>query len=150
MALRGFEIVSIYHKKDIEIPTRKTANSAGYDLAAAEPVRLEPNEVTIIPTGLKAYMLDDEYLGIHIRSGLSIRKKISLVNGQGIIDADYYNNNDNEGHIMVAVLNHSNVSVLVEKGERIAQGIFHKYLKTDQDEPAQAARSGGFGSTGEK
>lgn len=150
MALRGFEIVSLYYNKGIEIPTRKTANSAGYDLASAETVRLEPNEVMIIPTGLKAYMLDDEYLGIHIRSGLSIRKKISLVNGQGIIDADYYNNPDNEGHIMVAVLNHSNISVLVEKGERIAQGIFYKYLKADNEEPSKTTRSGGFGSTGKR
>ena len=112
-------------------------------------VSLAPRQVAIIPTGLKAYMLPDEYLGVHIRSGLSIKKQLSLINGQGIIDADYYNNPDNEGHIMLAIFNHSEVPVKIEKGMRIAQGIFYKYLTADGDAPGCGEiRQGGMGSTG--
>jgi len=107
MKARGFNIIADYKDSAISLPLRKTQYSAGYDISAAEDVILLPNAVTIIPTGLKAYMGNDEYLGIHIRSGLSIKNKLSLINGQGIIDADYYNNSDNEGHIMIAIYNHN-------------------------------------------
>lgn len=148
---RGFEVITEYKEKEINLPQRKTARSAGYDIAAAEDIVLKPHEVTLVPTGLKAYMQDDEYLGIHVRSGFSIKKKISCVNGQGIIDADYYNNPENEGHIMVPLINHSQYSVAVEKGMRIAQGIFYKYLTADGDNAGFGAeRTGGMGSTGEK
>ena len=89
-----------------------------------------------------------EYLGLHIRSGLSVKKKLMLINGQGVIDADYYNNADNEGHIMVAVYNPTNEAITIEAGERIAQGIFYRYLLADEDENNVAVRQGGFGSTG--
>ncbi len=149
MRLRGFELISDYQNTDIILPQRKTAFSAGYDLAASEAVTLLPGTVTLIPTGLKAYMQDDEYLGIHIRSGLSIKHNLSLINGQGIIDADYYNNPDNEGHILIAIFNHSTQSTYIAKGTRIAQWIFYKYLLTDTDEAVCiATRSGGLGSTG--
>ncbi|MDD4600948.1 Deoxyuridine 5'-triphosphate nucleotidohydrolase [bioreactor metagenome] len=148
--MRGFEIVDAYRECGVNLPQRKTVYSAGYDIAAAVPITLLPNEVTLVPTGLKAYMESDEYLGIHIRSGLSIRKKIGLINGEGIIDADYYNNPDNEGHIMVAIINYNDFPVVVEKGERIAQGIFYKYLRADYDEETSTIRQGGFGSTGTK
>jgi len=106
MKLRGFEFVSSYNQAELSLPVRKTKYSAGYDISAAEDVILQPSTVTIIATGLKAYMQPDEYLGIHIRSGLSIKNKLSLINGQGIIDADYYNNIENEGHILIAIYNH--------------------------------------------
>ena len=96
MRQRGFEVVSAYADKGIRLPQRKTAGSAGYDMEAAEAVILEPHRVTVIPTGLKAYMPADEYLGIHVRSGFSIRQMVSCVNDEGIIDADYYDNDDNE------------------------------------------------------
>ena len=145
---RGFEIVSAYVDKQINLPQRKTNLSAGYDIEAAEDKVLWANAVTIVSTGLKAYMLDDEYLGIHIRSGLSIKNGLSLVNSQGIIDADYYNNSDNEGHIMIAFFNHSEKHYNIQKGERIAQGIFYKYLLVDDDaQNAKQLRQGGFGST---
>jgi dUTP pyrophosphatase len=147
MRTRGFEIVEAYKNIDITLPERKTALSAGYDLMAAENVTLLPNAVSLIPTGLKAYMQAHEYLGIHIRSGLAFKHSLSLINGQGIIDADYYNNPDNEGHIMIAVYNHGSASLAINKGERVAQGIFYNYLKTDTD-AATASRTGGMGSTG--
>lgn len=150
MHLRGFEITNEYKDKNINLPARKTKFSAGYDIEAAADSILRSKEITIVPTGLKAYMMQDEYLGIHIRSGLSIKNALSLVNGQGIIDSDYYNNIDNEGHIMIAFINHSEKNIEVKKGDRIAQGIFYKYLVADSDEQSQKqTRQGGFGSTGE-
>lgn len=142
--------MSAYADKGIDLPTRKTGCSAGYDLAAAEDVSLEPRRVTLVPTGLKAYMQPDEYLGIHVRSGFSIRNMVSCVNDEGIIDADYYGNADNEGHIFVAFVNLGDSPVQIAKGTRIAQGIFYRYLTVDGDTAGVgAARNGGIGSTGE-
>jgi dUTP pyrophosphatase len=149
MGLRGFELISSYKNIDLALPIRKTKYSAGYDISAAEDAILLPAAVTLIATGIKAYMQHDEYLGIHIRSGLSVKNNLSLINGQGIIDADYYNNADNEGHILIAIYNHSEQKILITKGTRIAQGIFYKYLVTDNDaDNLFLARTGGLGSTG--
>lgn len=145
---RGFEVVSQYNSQDISLPVRKTALSAGYDITVAQGVTLLPGRVTLIPTGIKAYMEEDEYLGIHIRSGLAIKQSLSLINGQGIIDADYYNNEENEGHILLAIMNHGTLPVTIAKGTRVAQGIFYKYLKTDND-CCTDVRLGGLGSTGQ-
>ena len=150
MKTRGFEVVTTYTDKGIALPSRKTGCSAGYDLAAAEDVLLAPNRVTLVPTGLKAYMQPDEYLGIHVRSGFSIRNLVSCVNDEGIIDADYYDNAENEGHIFVALINLSDKPVQIEKGTRIAQGIFYRYLTIDGETAGVGAiRNGGMGSTGE-
>ena len=149
MRKRGFEIVSAYAGKEVELPNRKTGGSAGYDIAAAEDIVVMPRQIALVPTGLKAYMQPDEYLGIHMRSGFSVRHRISCVNNEGIIDSDYYNNEENEGHIFVAVLNHGEEQVEIPKGTRIAQGIFYKFLVADDDMiGAGPGRSGGFGSTG--
>ena len=150
MKTRGFEIARGYADQDIHLPHRKTARSAGYDIEAAADCVLLPHQVTVVPTGLKAYMQPDEYLGIHVRSGFSIKKQLSCINSQGIIDADYYGNANNDGHILVALVNHSDVPVQVEKGMRIAQGIFYRYLTVDGDTAGIGAeRQGGLGSTGE-
>ena len=133
MRLRGFEVISSYENANLLLPVRKTKYSAGYDIAAAEDVILPPQRTTLVATGLKAYMLADEYLGIHIRSGLSVKNNVSLINSQGIIDADYYNNTDNEGHIMIALYNHNTDPITIAKNTRIAQGIFYNYLTTDTD-----------------
>lgn len=149
MRKRGFEIITKYKDEGITLPKRKTGSSAGYDMEAAKRIELMPHKVTIIPTGLKAYMQQDEYLGIHIRSGFSIKQAVSLINSQGVIDADYYNNLENEGHIMIAVINHSDEVVIADKGMRVAQGIFYRYLTIDGDSAGNgAARQGGMGSTG--
>ena len=150
MKTRGFEIARGYADQDIHLPHRKTARSAGYDIEAAADCVLLPHQVTVVPTGLKAYMQPDEYLGIHVRSGFSIKKQLSCINSQGIIDADYYGNADNDGHILVALVNHSDVPVQVEKGMRIAQGIFYRYLTVDGDTAGIGAeRQGGMDSTRE-
>lgn len=75
MKQRGFEIVSYYQEKNIILPSRKTKFSAGYDIATAENIILLPQQVTLIPTGIKAYMQTDEYLGVHIRSSIAIKQK---------------------------------------------------------------------------
>ena len=147
MDIRGFEVVSAFEEQNINLPTRKTTESAGYDIECAEAVTLEPNQVVLVPTGLKAFMAYDEYLAIHIRSSMAIKRKLALVNSTGIIDSDYYNNEENEGHIMIALLNFGNEPVTLEKGERVAQGIFSKYLITN-DDVATGVRTGGIGSTG--
>ncbi len=116
MRQRGFEIVSAYAGQGIHIPSRKTAKSAGYDLEAAETKVLAPHAVTVVPTGLKAYMGDDEYLSVFIRSSLAFKKGLMLANSTGIVDSDYYNNPDNEGHIMIAYYNTGDTPYTVEKG----------------------------------
>lgn len=147
MKTRGFEVVSNYVGKGIHIPERKTSGSSGYDLEAAKDTVIRPHDVTSVYTGLKAYMQKDEYLMISIRSSLAFKKGLILVNGPGIIDSDYYNNPDNEGHIMVGLYNTSDKPVTIKKGDRIAQGIFMKYLTCD-DDCSEGKRVGGIGSTG--
>ena len=148
MKLRGFEKIAKYADVDFQMPERKTQKSAGYDFCLPEDVVLEPGKLQLVPTGVKAYMQDDEYLGMHIRSSMAVKKRIMLVNNVGIIDADYYNNEDNAGHIMLALLNMGSEPVALPKGERVAQGIFYNYLVADGDDDAEkAVRGGGFGST---
>ena len=114
MQTRGFEVVSAYADQNIQLPVRKTAGSAGYDLAAARDIILAPHAVTVVPTGLKAFMAKDEYLSIFIRSSLAFKKGIMLANGTGIVDSDYYNNADNEGHIMIACYNTTDTPCALE------------------------------------
>jgi dUTP pyrophosphatase len=140
---RGFEILAGYEKK-ATMPVRQTAKSAGYDLSSAETVEIRPNEVVLVPTGLTAYMQNDEFLDIRIRSGTALKRGLILANGGGVVDADYYGN-----HIQVMLRNVSDKLVIIEKGERIAQAIFKKYLKVDDDN-ATGERKGGFGHTGDK
>lgn len=162
MRKRGFEIVSKFKNEDINLPVRKTNASAGYDFEAAESL-IVPSiwkvlaekvfigeatglKATLIPTGIKSYMLDDEYLQLSIRSGTALKTGLILANGVGIVDSDYYNNPDNEGHIMFPVHNLGFKDKLIKKGERIGQGLFLKYLKVD-DDSSDGTRIGGFGST---
>lgn len=147
MEIRGFEIVSSYAQNDISLPKRKTTESAGYDIEAGESVDIPSNTSVLVKTGLKAFMNYDEYLAIHIRSSMAIKRGLMLTNSTGIIDSDYYNNEDNEGHIMIALYNTTSETIHIEKGERIAQGIFSKYLITNDDNVTDI-RQGGIGSTG--
>lgn len=142
--IRGFEVVSTYD--DIELPERQTKDSAGYDICVAKAGTIAPGETKVFPTGLKAYMLSDEFLGIHIRSSVGIKRGLVLGNITGVIDSDYYDNSDNEGHIMIALKNIGSEPQTISDGERIAQGIFYKYLKVDGDKVV-VKRSGGIGST---
>lgn len=147
MKKRGFEVVTKYQGQDIKLPTRKTTGSAGYDFSAAETTVLKPKSITFVSTGIKAFMESDEVLQMYPRSSLSFKKNLIKANSVGIIDSDYYNNPDNEGEIKLILYNLGDEEVVVEKGERIAQGVFMKYLTADNDQTT-VKRLGGFGSTG--
>ncbi|MGL5207195.1 MAG: dUTP diphosphatase [Acidaminococcaceae bacterium] len=148
MRVRGFEKVAEYANFDFLLPMRKTKCSAGYDFYLPEDITLPPGQVTLVPTGVKAYMQENEYLGMHLRSSIAMKMCLTMINNQGIIDADYYNNKDNEGHIKLLVYNLNDHEVTLQKGERIAQGIFYNYMLADADvEIQKETRSGGFGST---
>jgi dUTP pyrophosphatase len=148
--LRGFEIAKGFEDKGVNLPKRSTKYSAGYDFEAVEDTivpSFKPGmNPTLIKTGVKAYMQDDEMLCLYNRSSNPKKKGLVLANGVGIVDKDYYGNPDNDGLIMFAFYNVKEEDILIKKGERIGQGIFEKYLIADGDE-AQGIREGGFGST---
>jgi dUTP pyrophosphatase len=148
MGLRGFEVVSDWQGQGINLPRRRTAASAGYDIEAAADMVVKKGAAVLVPTGLKAYMQPDEVLTLNIRSSMAVKHGLLLSNSVGIIDADYYNNPDNEGHIMVALTNLGQNDFVINKGDRIAQGIFLTYLTSDDAAGEGAVRQGGFGSTG--
>ena len=132
----------------IELPQRATKGSAGYDFYSPLSFVLEPGETIKIPTGIRCDMNDDWVLMLFPRSGLGFKYRVRLENTVGIIDSDYFYS-DNEGHIMVALMNMGTEAVTIPQGERIAQGIFYNYLTVDDDDKvAKAVRGGGFGSTG--
>ena len=146
---RGFEIVKGYEDKGINLPIRKTKRAAAYDIEAAEdvivPVFRPGIKPTLIPTGLKAYCQDDECFLLLSRSG-GPKKGLLTPHGLGLIDADYYENPNNDGHLFVQVFNCSDHELLIKKGDAIAQVLFMKYLICDGDN-ATGTRQGGFGST---
>ena len=147
---RGFEIAKGFEDKNINLPIRKTKYSAGYDIEAAEdtviPSFKKGMNPTLVKTGLKAYMQDDEMLLLYNRSSNPKKKGLIVSNSVGVIDKDYYENPDNDGHIMFAFYNIKEENVVIKKGEAIGQAIFQKYLVTD-DDVAEGERVGGFGST---
>lgn len=152
MKLRGFEVAKGWESKDIHIPIRKTANSAGYDVEAAEDVVIPPYKPgikpTLIPTGLKAYCMEDEWIMLVNRSS-GPKKGVILPNSIGVVDHDYYNNIDNDGHFYFQFWNFKDEDLVIHKGDVIGQAIFQKYLLTD-DDGAEGERVGGFGSTDKK
>ncbi len=148
--IRGFKIAKGWEDKDINLPVRKTMHAAGYDFECAEdtivPSFKPGTNPTFIPTGIKAYMLDDEVLYIYNRSSNPKKKGLVLANSVGVIDKDYYENPDNDGHIMFAFYNFKDEDITIKKGEAIGQGIFSKYFLVDTDKSG-GKRTGGFGST---
>ena len=150
MKERGFEIAKGWKDKNINLPVRKTASSAGYDFEAAEDIVIpsikKQNIPTFIPTGIKAYMKDNEVLYLYNRSSNPKKKGLILANSVGVVDKDYYGNPDNDGHIMFAFYNIKDEDVFIKKGEAIGQGVFANYLVIDNDN-ASGTRLGGFGST---
>lgn len=132
---------------DIELPVRATQSSAGYDFHAPCDIIVTPHHTILIPTGIKVKMMPDEILSIYPRSSLGFKYNIRLANSVGIVDADYYNNENNEGHIMIKLYNPSEQSVKLNKGDRFAQGIFTKFLTTTDEEEIETTRQGGMGST---
>ena len=105
--MRKFQIIKEFENENIKIPVRATKNSAGYGLAMAIDITIKPGEIVLVPTGLKVKMSPDEVLLVFPRSSLAIKKGLSMSNGVGVVDSDYYNNQENEGHLMVPLLNFS-------------------------------------------
>ena len=138
-------IKAIY--EEIKLPKRATAKSAGYDIYMPIDITLEPGKTVKIPTGIRVFMEPEYVFMIYPRSGLGFKYRLQLNNTVGVIDADYYES-DNEGHIFVKVTNDSNENKTVElqKGNGFAQGIFMQYAVTYDDE-VTTQRNGGFGST---
>jgi len=139
---RGFEKVSrerflknfsrkLYEK--LELPKRKTQGAAGYDFYLLEDLSLAPGEVKKVATGVKAKMPLDEVLFLIVRSSVGFKYNVRLVNQVGVIDADYYDNPDNEGEIFYKVQNEGEEVREFKAGESLVQGIFLKYLTVDED-----------------
>ena len=149
MRQRGFEIAKGWEDKDIHLPERKTKNSAGYDIEAAEdvvvPVFYPGIKPTLVPTGLKAYCAPDEWFILVNRSS-GPKKGLVVANAIGVVDADYYGNIDNDGHFLFQFWNFGSEDVHIKKGDRIGQVVFQKFLITDDDK-ADGVRVGGIGST---
>lgn len=156
--MRKFEKISFEQfKKDVAddkilydsfiLPKRKTKFSAGYDFVSLKDVTLHPGEDVLIPTGVKAMIEPDDVLFIIIRSSLGFKYNIRLVNQVGVIDADYYNNESNEGHILVKLKNEGNKDYKIEVGSAIAQGLIIKYNAVDDEDNNMEIRTGGIGST---
>lgn len=146
---RGFKVVKDEKKKHTDMPTLPTRGdnrSAAYDFYAPIDYYCEPHKVTKIWTDVKAYMQSDEVLLLDIRS--SMGGKFHLANIIGVIDASYYENEGNDGNIGVFLVNDTDEVIHINKNDRIAQGIFMKYLIADNDICLKSERTGGFGSTG--
>ena len=149
--MRDFEKISFERfKKDIKddkklyesykLPSRGSTAAAGYDLFLVEDLTIAPNEIVKIPTGVKMRCENDEVLLIIVKSSTGFKYNIRLVNQVGVIDADYYNNRDNEGHIFVKIQNEGNETVTFRAGDAVAQGVFVKYLTTKSDQRPEIER----------
>ena len=161
--IRYFAVAKGWEDKGVNLPQRSTENSAGYDFESAEDIVIpsiwktitqyfkgEGMHPTIVQTGVKAYMNDDEVLEIYVRSSSAIKKFLTMPNNVGIIDSDYVDNPQNDGAIGIPLWNFGLADYHVKKGERIAQGIFVKFLKVDDDDKSfKSSRIGGIGSTGD-
>lgn len=171
--IRGFEFVE--HKKVntednefVRLPLRGSKNSAGYDFYTPVDLVIPPQKTVKFYTDVKAYMQEDEVLLIDVRSSIGVKKGLMIANTIGVIDSDYYNNESNEGNIIICLRNlnpefefygydedtgipkikdlREENTIVIKAGERVAQGIFVKYLKADNCN-SEEERKGGVGST---
>ena len=131
---------------DIRLPERATKNSAGYDFFAIEDIVLPARQLTRVMTGVKCELRPYMFLMLANRSSNPSKKGLFLANGVGIVDADYYNNPDNEGEIGFEFYNFSDEDKEIKKGEKIGQGIIVNFNRIQEDN-VTATRDGGFGST---
>ena len=127
-----------------KVPLRTSKAAAGYDFYLIENLEIRPNEIVKLPTGIKSYFEEDEVLLIIVRSSTGFKYNIRLVNQVGVIDADYYNNKDNEGHIFIKIQNEGKETLKFKAGEAIAQGIFKKYLTTNSDAKLNLERTSNY------
>ena len=126
---------------ETEVPRRATKYSAGYDIHSAVSAEIKPGEKYVIPTNTAVEMGEDDVLLIFPRSSYSIKFGLELVNSVGVIDADY------KDQIFNCYRKTGDEPFFIKRGDRIAQGVFVKFFKTD-DDSASGERRGGVGSTG--
>lgn len=158
---RYFAVCKNFEEQEIQLPQRSTKNAAGYDFCAAEETivpsiwksiwklaRGKAVNPTMVKTHIKAKMRANEVLFLYNRSS-NPKKGLILANSVGVVDADYFGNKENDGDIGFAFYNLMPWDVTIKKNQRIGQGVFGTFLKTDEDTPSKFTREGGFGSTGE-
>lgn len=142
--MRYFEKISFEQfKKDIaddkalyeayNLPKRKTKYAAGYDFYALVDFTLKPGEIKKVPTGIKVNMESDEVLLLVDRSSQGFKYNVRFCNQVGVIDKDYYNNPNNEGHMWIRIQNEGDKDYVVKLGDGICQGMFMKYLTVDNE-----------------
>ena len=136
--------INVYN--EYNLPKRATMFSAGYDFYATRDFVIHPGEVMRIPTGVKVMMNDDEALFLYVRSSAGFKYNVRMTNQVGIIDKDYFDNPDNEGHMWLSLQNEGDEDFVVHRGSAFCQGVFMKYLITD-DDIVDGVRVSGFGST---
>ncbi len=128
--------------EEYKLPKRSTKNSAGYDFYSVEDFVIKPGEIKRIPTGYRAKFNEDEVLLIVVRSSTGFKYNVRMTNQVGIIDSDFYNSIQNNGHMLVSLQNHGDKDYVVKKGEAYCQGIFMKYLTVDDEEKIETERVG--------
>jgi dUTP pyrophosphatase len=143
-------IVRLPEARDLPLPRQATSQSAGFDLLAHVDDRLEisPGERALVPTGVAIALPDGYEAQVRPRSGLALRKGLTLVNTPGTVDADY------RGEIRLIVINHGDETVVIRRGDRLAQMVIHTVPRVVLEEveslPESERGSGGFGHTGER
>ena len=146
---RYFEVVSDKFRKNkgkIILPTRATKSSTAYDFYSPVTITISPMQSVMIWTDIKAKFNTDEALLINVRSSMG-KYPIMIANTQGWIESDYYSNPDNDGNIGIRLFNLGTEPYVIKAGDRIAQGMFIKYLEADNGN-TDTERQGGFGSSG--
>lgn len=141
---RLFPTESAY--ENLELPKRATKGSAGYDFYSPIDFKLKPGQTIKIPTGIRCKMNSDYALFIMPRSGLGFKYQIFLSNTLALIDSDFAYS-DNEGHIMIKLLNNGKKDLYIKEGNKFCQGVFIPYGVTIDDN-VNDKRNGGLGSTG--
>lgn len=130
----------------LKTPERSTKGSAGYDFHLPFGISLSPGSEIKIPTGMRCKIDDGWVLKIYPRSSIGFKYLTQLANTVGVIDADYYNA-DNEGHIWIKLVNNGKNVLNLDADDKFAQGIFVPFGITYDDE-VETERTGGLGSTG--
>lgn len=158
---RFFEKISFEQfKKDVSddlelynsynLPKRSTKESAGYDFESVIDFVLVPGENKKIPLGIKISMNHGEVMFLLVRSSQGFKYNVRMCNQVGVFEADYYNNEGNEGHAWIRLENHGTEDYIVKKGDKIGQGVFTTFLTVDDEEDIETVRVGGLGSTDRK
>lgn len=148
----GFYLISKYQDQGDLLPIKTTKLAAGFDFKAAEDITVpafKPGvKPVLVPTGIKCKLAPDQVLLCFNRSSNPLKRGLALANGVGVIDADYFDNPDNEGHIAGIFWNYGDKPYEIKRGDRIMQGVVVNYQNLANATIAGLNRTGGFGSTG--